>query len=103
MCAIGVLQNGAEIPMPHVESDLYRVVLLNDDKTPMEFVVDALQRFLDMDRDTAIRRMLRIHHEGMAECGTYSYDEATKIVNQVLGLARERGHPLRCVVEKIVP
>jgi ATP-dependent Clp protease adaptor protein ClpS len=89
--------------MPQAESALYSVLLLNDDKTPMEFVVDVLQRFLDMDRDTAIRRMLQTHHEGKAECGTYSYDQATKIVNQVLALAREQGHPLRCVIEKDVP
>lgn len=89
--------------MPQAESERYYVVLLNDDKTPMEFVVGVLRRFLDMDRKTAIRRMLQIHHEGMAECGIYSQADAVKIVDQVVGLAREQGHPLQWVLEKYEP
>jgi ATP-dependent Clp protease adaptor protein ClpS len=80
---------------------LYRVMLLNDDKTPMEFVVHVLQRFFDLDRDRAMRLMLRVHHEGIAACGSYPRVEADRKVAEVLAFAREHQHPLQCVLEQM--
>ena len=75
------------------------VMLLNDDVTPMEFVVRVLQEVFDMERDDAIKRMLQIHHNGVGECGTYPRAEASRKVADVLALAREHQHPLQCVME----
>ena len=80
---------------------LYRVMLLNDDVTPMEFVVHVLQRFFDLDRDSATRLMLRVHNEGIGVCGSYPRAEADKKVAEVLALAREHQHPLQCVLELV--
>jgi ATP-dependent Clp protease adaptor protein ClpS len=77
----------------------YGVMLLNDDVTPMAFVVQVLQEFFAMDRDGAIKLMLRIHHNGIGECGTYPQAEASRKVAEVLALAREHQHPLQCVME----
>ena len=65
--------------MPELETSLYSVSLLNDDETPMEFVVHVLEVFFDMDWDTAKQKMLLIHHHGTAECGCYSYELARHI------------------------
>ena len=65
--------------MPELETSLYSVSLLNDDETPMEFVVHVLEGFFDMDWDTAKQKMLLIHHHGTAECGCYSYELARHI------------------------
>ena len=78
---------------------LARVLLLNDDFTPMEFVVHVLERVFDKDRETATRIMLDIHKEGTGTCGIYPYDAAEAKVSEVLDLAREHQHPLQCVLE----
>ncbi|KAB7627512.1 ATP-dependent Clp protease adapter ClpS [Alkalilimnicola sp. S0819] len=79
---------------------LYRVVLLNDDYTPMEFVVEVLQNFFGMDRSRATQVMLRVHTEGKGECGVYSRDIAETKVMQVNDYARECGHPLLSAMEE---
>jgi ATP-dependent Clp protease adaptor protein ClpS len=78
----------------------WRVLLLNDDDTPMEFVVHVLQELFDMDHEDAVRLMLRVHHEGSGECGAYSEEVAKMKVEAVIALAREHEHPLQCVMEK---
>jgi ATP-dependent Clp protease adaptor protein ClpS len=80
--------------------NMYRVLLLNDDYTPMEFVVDVLQRFFNKDRDSATRIMLHVHHHGIGECGVYTYEVAETKVTQVMDFARKHQHPLQCVMEK---
>ena len=80
--------------------NMYRVLLLKDDYTPMEFVVDVLQRFFNKDRDTATRIMLHVHHHGIGECGVYTYEVAETKVTQVMDFARKHQHPLQCVMEK---
>jgi len=80
---------------------LYRVMLLNDDETPMEFVVNVLERFFGMDREGATRLMLRVHNEGMAECGVYPYSEADRKAADVQYFARAHRHPLQCAIETI--
>ena len=82
------------------EDSTWSVLLLNDDHTPMDFVVDAIEEFFDMDRKTAMRLMLRVHNEGIAECGTYSYEIAKAKATQVVAFAREHRHPLQCVIER---
>jgi len=86
--------------MPELETPLYSVTLLNDDKTPMEFVVQVLQVFFDMDRDTATQKMFFIHHNGAAECGFYHYELAKKKTTDVIAFARKHDHPLQCTFEK---
>jgi len=88
------LPTGADNDAPR-----YCVMLLNDDATPMEFVVHLLQEFFDMERDDAIKLMLHIHHNGIGECGTYPQAEASRKVADVLAFAREHKHPLQCVME----
>lgn len=78
---------------------LYKVKLLNDDFTPMDFVVEILEKFFGKDRDQAMRLMLQVHNEGAAICGIYSLDVAETKVRQVTTLAREQQHPLQCVIE----
>lgn len=85
--------------MPGLETSLYSVSLLNDDKTPMDFVVHVLEVFFDMDHDTAKQRMLLIHHPGTAECGCYPYELAKKKVAEVVAFARKHKHPLQCTFE----
>ena len=79
---------------------LYRVLLLNDDYTPMEFVVHVLERFFNKDRETATRIMLHVHHHGIGECGVFTYEVAETKVTQVMDFARKHQHPLQCVMEK---
>ncbi|MFG1297930.1 MULTISPECIES: ATP-dependent Clp protease adapter ClpS [Xanthobacter] len=79
---------------------LYRVLLLNDDYTPMEFVVHVLQRFFNKDTDEANRIMLHVHHHGVGECGVFTYEVAETKVTQVMDFARKHQHPLQCVMEK---
>jgi ATP-dependent Clp protease adaptor protein ClpS len=79
---------------------LYRVLLLNDDYTPMEFVVHVLERFFNKDREGATRIMLHVHHHGVGECGIYTYEVAETKVTQVMDFARKHQHPLQCVMEK---
>jgi ATP-dependent Clp protease adaptor protein ClpS len=78
---------------------MYQVVLLNDDYTPMEFVVMVLQEFFSKDLETATQIMLKVHVEGRGVCGVYSKDVATTKVEQVLDAAHKAGHPLKCVSE----
>jgi ATP-dependent Clp protease adaptor protein ClpS len=78
---------------------LYQVVMLNDDYTPMEFVVMVLQQYFQHDLDTATHIMLKIHHEGRGVCGVYPKDIAATKVELVLAAARRDGHPLQCIME----
>jgi len=82
------------------EGPTWSVLILNDEHTPMEFVVNAIEQFFDMDRESAIALMLRIHNEGIAECGTYSHEIAKAKARQVLDFARKHRHPLQCVIER---
>jgi len=82
------------------EPPRYHVVLLNDDYTPMDFVVDVLQRFFNMNAEQATEIMLAIHYEGKARCGTYTADVAETKVDQVIRFATENEHPLQCAMEK---
>jgi ATP-dependent Clp protease adaptor protein ClpS len=79
---------------------LYKVLLLNDDYTPMNFVVTVLQRFFSMNREQATRTMLKVHNEGRGLCGVYPRDVAATKVEQVAAFARENQHPLVCVMEE---
>ena len=79
----------------------YKVLLLNDDYTPMDFVVIVLERFFHMGREQATQIMLKVHHEGMAVCGVYPKDIAATKVEQVTAFARQHGHPLACVMEEV--
>jgi len=79
---------------------LYKVLLLNDDFTPMDFVILVLQKFFTMDREQATRIMLKVHTEGRGICGVYARDVAATKVEQVSTFARENQHPLACVMEE---
>jgi ATP-dependent Clp protease adaptor protein ClpS len=79
---------------------MYRVLILNDDYTPMEFVVHVLERFFGKDNEAATRIMLHVHHHGIGECGIYTYEVAETKVTQVMDFARKHQHPLQCVMEK---
>jgi ATP-dependent Clp protease adaptor protein ClpS len=78
----------------------YKVLMLNDDYTPMEFVVMVLKRFFRMDLEQATRVMLHVHQRGVGVCGIYPYEVAETKVNQVMDFARENQHPLQCTLEK---
>jgi ATP-dependent Clp protease adaptor protein ClpS len=79
---------------------LYRVILLNDDYTPMEFVVHVLEKIFSLDRTTATRIMLEVHTKGKGVCGVYTYEIAETKVAQVTGLAQQHQHPLLCTMEE---
>jgi ATP-dependent Clp protease adaptor protein ClpS len=79
---------------------LFRVVLLNDDFTPMDFVVEILETIFSMDRSQALKIMLQVHNEGRGVCGVYPHDIAATKVGQVLNKAQEQQHPLKCVMEE---
>ena len=78
---------------------MYQVVLLNDDYTPMDFVVAVLEQIFGRDRESATQLMLKVHHEGRAVCGVYSRDVAETKVAHVVHVARSAGHPLQCCAE----
>jgi ATP-dependent Clp protease adaptor protein ClpS len=80
---------------------LFRVILLNDDYTPMEFVVGVLESVFGLDRNSATRIMLEVHHRGKGICGVYTYEIAETKVAQVTGLAQQHQHPLLCTMEEI--
>lgn len=80
--------------------NLYKVLLLNDDFTPMEFVVLVLQRFFNKGQEDATRIMLHVHHKGVGICGVYTYEVAETKVTQVMDFSRQHGHPLQCTMEK---
>jgi ATP-dependent Clp protease adaptor protein ClpS len=79
---------------------LFKVLLLNDDYTPMEFVVVVLQTFFSLSREQATQVMLKVHKEGMGVCGVYPRDVASTKVEQVGSFARKHQHPLQCVMEE---
>lgn len=79
---------------------LYRVLLLNDDYTPMDFVVHILERFFGKNRDEAMEIMMHVHRRGVGVCGTYTYEIAETKVTQVMDAARKHQHPLQCTMEK---
>lgn len=79
---------------------LYKVLLLNDDFTPMEFVVIVLQKFFGKSREQATQIMLKVHQEGVGVCGVYTQDVAQTKVDQVTAFARDNQHPLQCVMEE---
>ena len=78
----------------------YKVLMLNDDYTPMEFVVHVLQRFFKMGIEDATRVMLHVHQRGVGVCGIFPYEVAETKVTQVMDLARQNQHPLQCTIEK---
>jgi len=79
---------------------MYKVLMLNDDYTPMEFVVHVLERFFGKNREEATRIMLHVHQRGVGICGVYTYEVAETKVNQVMDFARRHQHPLQCMLEK---
>ena len=79
---------------------LYKVLLLNDDYTPMEFVVLVLQRYFGKGQEDATRIMLHVHHKGVGICGVYTYEVAETKVTLVMDFSRQHGHPLQCTMEK---
>ncbi|WP_068546328.1 ATP-dependent Clp protease adapter ClpS [Thalassotalea crassostreae] len=80
---------------------MFRVILLNDDYTPMDFVVEVLSKFFQMNTDQATQIMLTIHYKGKASCGIYTSDVAETKVDQVCRFAREHEHPLMCTMEQV--
>ena len=99
-------QGGGEVVLERVPQkvkppQMHQVVLLNDDFTPMEFVVVIIQEFFNKDRETATQIMLKIHLDGRGVCGVYSRDVAATKVEQVLDAALKAGHPLQCVSEPV--
>ena len=93
-----VLERKAQKTKP---PQMYQVVMLNDDFTPMEFVVMVLQQFFSKDRETATQIMLKIHLDGKGVCGVFSKDVAASKVDQVMDAANQAGHPLQCLSEPI--
>jgi ATP-dependent Clp protease adaptor protein ClpS len=79
---------------------MYRVLLLNDDYTPMEFVVSVLKKYFNKGPEEAKRIMLHVHQHGVGECGVFTYEIAETKVTQVMDHARKHQHPLQCIMEK---
>jgi len=79
---------------------MYKVLLLNDDYTPMEFVVHVLERFFSKSREEATRIMMHVHRRGVGICGVFTYEVAETKVAQVIDFARRHEHPLQCTLEK---
>ena len=79
---------------------LYKVLLLNDDYTPMEFVVHILEKIFNKNREAAVEIMLHVHRHGVGICGVFTYDVAETKVAQVIEFARRHAHPLQCTMEK---
>ncbi len=79
---------------------MYKVLMLNDDYTPMEFVVHVLERFFQKTREESTRIMLHVHRRGVGVCGVFTYEVAETKVTQVMDLARQNQHPLQCTIEK---
>ncbi|MDR1462667.1 MAG: ATP-dependent Clp protease adapter ClpS [Azoarcus sp.] len=96
-------QDGAVLEATRTEMrrpPLYKVLLLNDDFTPMDFVVIVLQKYFGMNRERATQVMLQVHREGMGTCGVFTKDVASTKVEQVVSYARQHQHPLACVMEE---
>lgn len=90
-------------PLPAVKNkrpSLYKVLLLNDDYTPMEFVIHILERYFHKNQEEATSIMLSVHHEGVGICGVYTYEVAETKVMLVMDQARQHQHPLQCVMER---
>ncbi len=85
---------------PRPRSPLYKVLLLNDDYTPMEFVVHILEKFFGKSREDAVEVMLHVHRHGVGICGVFTYEVAETKVAQVIEFARRHQHPLQCTMEK---
>ncbi len=79
---------------------MYKVLMLNDDYTPMEFVVSVLERFFNKSHEEANQIMLHVHQRGVGVCGVFTYEIAETKVNQVMEFARRQQHPLQCTLEK---
>ncbi|AQS84969.1 MAG: ATP-dependent Clp protease adapter ClpS [Acetobacter aceti] len=79
---------------------MYKVLMLNDDYTPMEFVVHVLERFFNKNRDEATNIMLHVHKKGVGVCGVFTYEVAESKVSLVMDLARQNQHPLQCTIER---
>lgn len=79
---------------------MYKVLMLNDDFTPMEFVVHVLKRFFRMSSEQATRIMMHVHQKGVGVCGVFTFEVAETKVNQVIDYARKHHHPLQCTLEK---
>lgn len=79
---------------------MFKVVLLNDDYTPMDFVIIVIQQFFGKDRESATQIMLKVHHEGRGICGVYPKDIAATKMEQVIAFARKHQHPLQCIIEE---
>ena len=79
---------------------MYKVLMLNDDYTPMEFVVHVLERFFNMGQEKATEIMLHVHQRGVGVCGVFTYEVAETKVNRVMDFARKHRHPLQCTLEK---
>lgn len=79
---------------------MYKVLLLNDDYTPMDFVVEILQKYFNKNYDLAMKLMLEVHHKGHAVCGIYTFEVAETKVKMVTDEAKARGYPLKCILEK---
>jgi ATP-dependent Clp protease adaptor protein ClpS len=93
--------NVAVKPKPSTKKpSMYKVLLLNDDYTPMEFVVQVLETFFNKSRDEATRIMLHVHRKGVGLCGVFTYEVAETKVTQVMNAARQAQHPLQCTMEK---
>ncbi len=94
---------GAVVAEPRTRTkrpSMYKVLMLNDDYTPMDFVVHVLQKFFHKDAEEATRIMLHVHHHGVGVCGVYTYEVAETKVAQVIEYARRHEHPLQCTMEK---
>ena len=86
-------------PRPKKPS-MYKVIMLNDDYTPMEFVILVLERFFNKSSEEATQIMMHVHQKGVGVCGVFTYEVAETKVQQVMGLARQHQHPLQCTLEK---
>ena len=89
----------AETKLRVQRPSMYRVLLINDDFTPMDFVVIVLQRFFHKTQEDALQIMMHVHKSGVGVCGIYTYDVAESKVSEVIGFAREHEHPLQCTLE----
>ena len=100
----GATQDGfavEEVKPKLKQPPLYKVIILNDDFTPMDFVVEVLQRFFGMNQEKATQIMLHVHTRGIGVCGVYTRDVAETKVYQVNNYSRENQHPLLCTMEKV--
>ena len=91
-----VVQSRVRVKKP----SLYKVIMLNDDYTPMEFVIMVLERFFNKNQEQATQIMLHVHQKGVGVCGVFTYEVAETKVTQVMDMAKEHQHPLQCTLEK---